>query len=481
MAEDPYGVDGREPASPVDAAEQRRLADIVDDRSERARPRDPGGPLLISGGGSIGVSTDGLLVYLARWGSAAQGLEECRRLLVRISDAANGEPFGPPLAQTRAPFAEAMRAVVHARDSAGDLRAGVEAAVRAYSAAEAGATAVGQQLAGMAAVLIGRALPAALVAVVAASPLLVLGALVANQVIPGTSAERGEELRRWFQAHPEIITDPGFVEAVRAVAMHSDNAWLGSLGMPPWLAALVSDDRIGVLGPESTAAAVLALGGAAGLLRETAVRVERTSATSLPTAAAGVGERLRRVPEDDQVRIERFDAPGLPPRWVVYIAPTNTFTPTLTDEPWDLASNIGGVAGRPSGSIRATAAAMTEAGIAAGDEVQFVGFSQGGLNAAALAASGAWTTAGLETHGAPTGNIPLPDALPGMAIRHSDDLVPALAGRQLPTDRLQIEQQAFPDEIPTNQVAPAHQRDSYYSTARTIDDARSPRCGIRSI
>ena len=61
-----------------------------------------------------------------------------------------------------------------------------------------------------------------------------------------------------------------------------------------------------------------------------------------------------------------------------------------TDEPWDLTSNVTGVAGLDAGSLRATELAMHDAGIRPDDEVQFVGFSQGGLVAARLAASGEW-------------------------------------------------------------------------------------------
>jgi pimeloyl-ACP methyl ester carboxylesterase len=175
------------------------------------------------------------------------------------------------------------------------------------------------------------------------------------------------------------------------------------------------------------------------------------------------------------VRIERYDAPGEPSRFVVYIGPTETFSPVATDEPWDLTSNVTGVAGLDAGSLRATELAMHDAGIRPGHEVQFVGFSQGGLVATRLAASGDWNAAGLETYGAPAGGIVLPDGLSGMAVRNTDDFIPALAGPQLDHHLLQVERRAFAEgsPIPVTEPAPAHQREAYVATATVVDAARS--------
>ena len=144
-------------------------------------------------------------------------------------------------------------------------------------------------------------------------------------------------------------------------------------------------------------------------------------------------------------------------------------------EPWDLTSNVGGVGGLDVGSFRATELAMHDAGIGANDEVQFVGFSQGGLIATMLAGSGEWNAAGLQTFGAPAGNIELPDGVSGMAIRNTDDFIPLLAGPQLDHHLLQVERRAFAEgtPLPTYHAAPAHQRDAYMATAAAVDMATS--------
>ncbi len=199
------------------------------------------------------------------------------------------------------------------------------------------------------------------------------------------------------------------------------------------------------------------------------------STTRVLDAANGTLGRLSRVPENDQVRIERYDVPGEPPRYLVYIGPTETFSPVATDEPWDLTSNVAAVAGLEAGSLRATELAMHDAGIRDSDEVQFLGFSQGGLIAARLAASGSWNAAGLETYGAPAGGIELPEGLHGMAIRNTDDFIPALGGPQVDHHLLQVERRAFAPgiPIPTAEPAPAHQREAYAATAAAVDAAQS--------
>ncbi|MES1169909.1 MAG: hypothetical protein ABUL47_04395, partial [Leifsonia sp.] len=98
-----------------------------------------------------------------------------------------------------------------------------------------------------------------------------------------------------------------------------------------------------------------------------------------------------------------------------------------------------------------------------------------GLIATMLAGSGRWNAAGIETFGAPAGNIELPDGLSGMAVRNTDDFIPMLAGPQLDHHVLQVERRAFAEgtPLPTYHAAPAHQRDAYMATATAVDQAAS--------
>ncbi|HWH26523.1 MAG TPA: hypothetical protein VNT53_07760 [Pseudolysinimonas sp.] len=431
---------------------------------------DTGGPLFVSPAGEFAVSTDALQAHSDRLGHLSDQLtSDSRRLrdLPHLGSAASGATARALSSEALLEEARtAMAAAAHVADRAKhELSVAIVDYTWAEHEAHARALGVSQTMTATFAPFMKMFLPGALLAGVGAAAVL-------------KDPARQRQLGDWLMRHPEIYTSPKFVEAVRMSVMSADDAAGGMAGLPPgaMAALLASAGYVGVQG-----GAVLAVEGARqfGLLQETDVRISTTSSATHPatpnSAALGVEERLARVPEGDQVRIEKYDAPGAEPRYVVYVGPTETFSPALTSEPWDLSSNIGGVAGMDSASLRATEMAMTEAGITADSPVELVGFSQGGLVAARLAASGDWHAVGLETHGAPTGNIELPRGLAGLAIRNSDDFVPALAGPQLDHTLTQVERRAFDEgaDIPTDKPGPAHQRGAYVATATAVDAAQS--------
>ncbi|MCU1417022.1 MAG: hypothetical protein JWP32_1196 [Schumannella sp.] len=438
------------------------------------QPVDPalGGRLRVTPGARAGepvvVVTDALLAHAERLTVLREGLAADARALGGAAWlAADQIALAPPVARR----GERELAAAHhlTREAAEIARRADEAlrlAIGGYSRAEAQRQA--EMIAAGAAIaqLLGPTLRVVLV--------LGLPAVLAAHAAGLPTPEQVTLLREWMLQHPELITDPAFVEAVRAGVMSIDDGAGSMLGLPPGVVALIAAGA-GFTGVEVGAGIVLAGAQPFGLLREGPVSVERISTTSLTAGPRGCVERLARVPENDQVRIERYDAPGEPPRFIVYVGPTETFSPVATDEPWDLTSNVTGVAGLSSGSIRATESAMHDAGVQPGDAVQFVGFSQGGLVATRLAASGEWNSAGLETYGAPAGGISLPAGLDGMAIRNSDDFIPALAGPQTDHHLLQVERRAFEpgSPIPTELPAPAHQRSAYVATATEVDRAES--------
>lgn len=434
-------------------------------------PVDPtlGGPLVLArpGTGAIVVTTDALEAHA----------ERLRRLRDSLAgDATALAALHPPSADQLAAVPAAVQSVRESATARSLVRAAAETAALADDALRSAvaryadeerrqrdrALALGAQLAvelgPILRQLVWMLLPAAAVAGLAGVP----------------SRAQLAALRQWMLDHPETITSPGFVEAVRITAMSMDELAGSVAGLPPGSATDLAGIA-GFTGVEAGAAYVIGAGRPFGMFREGPVSVDRVATATIASPAAGAAERLSRVPEGDQVRIERYDAPGMPPRFVVYVGPTETFSPEATDEPWDLTSNVQGVAGLDAGSIRATRAAMIDAGITPSDEVQLVGFSQGGLIATRLAASGDWNVTGLETYGAPAGNIALPDGISGMAVRNSDDFIPALAGPQLDDHLLQVERQAFApgSPIPTELAAPAHQRTAYDATAYVIDHAAS--------
>ena len=78
------------------------------------------------------------------------------------------------------------------------------------------------------------------------------------------------------------------------------------LGIPVPVAILLG--ATGVTGVRSSARGMLAVGPLVGLFRETPVKVDRVPVTQVTAPAAGAVERLQRVPEVNQLRIEKYDA-----------------------------------------------------------------------------------------------------------------------------------------------------------------------------
>ena len=424
----------------------------------------PSSPLLVHSGRSTLVSTDALLAHLPRLTALADALEtDGHRLALLSLDAPPGVLRGRLDAAERTAFALAdeVRALRHAIATAQELYAEGERVVMGLQdvSVEWGI-----------AYLANAATPLL--------PGLVVGGLLAWSRMPGTSEQKRAALQGWMLEHPGLVTSPVFSAFVRHAVMGADDAALGLAGAPPWVPVLLGEHGLGILGVDTSAAVLIAAGGVSGtpMFHETPVRVERTGVERIEAPPAGAEERLARVPDEEQIRIERYTAPGEEPRYVVYVAPTQTFSPVAGEEPWDLTSNVAGVAGLPAGSIRAVEQAMADAGIAPDSEIVLVGFSQGGLVADAVAASGDWNTVGLETYADPGGGIELPEGIRGVAVRHSDDFVVATGGPQVPTDRTIVERQAYPEgsEIPTDRAVPAHQRRAYEETARLLDSARSP-------
>jgi hypothetical protein len=431
-----------------------------------------GGDLLVSpavtAGDRVVVVTDALQAHAERIGRLRDELASDARALAALPSPGAALLAGaPPAAHAavRELAAGSARAAAAAR-VARQADEGLRLAIDRYSEQEEAEHARMIALGAVLGQLLGPALRTLI--------LLGLPAVLAARAAGIPDRAQVGAVRQWMLDHPEMITTPAFVEAVRAGVMSMDDAVGSAVGLPPGAAGSIAA-AAGFGGVQAGAAMLIAGASPFGLFRDGPISVDRVSTSSTTAGPQGAVERLARVPEHEQVRIERYDVPGAPPRFIVYVGPTETFSPVAADEPWDLTSNVTGVAGLSSGSLRATEAAMHDAGVRAGDAVQFVGFSQGGLVAARLAGSGDWNAAGLETYGAPSGDISLPPGLAGMAVRNSDDFVPALGGPQRDHHLLQVERRAFApgSEIPTELPAPAHQRSAYVATATEIDRAES--------
>ena len=427
---------------------------------------DVGGQLLVTRAGSAVVSTDALLASADRLRALERLLGEYIRRVV-MAEAVDGTTIPDGLIVR---IERVRTGCEHARDAFG--RAAEE-----YTRNEEAIEAVLHQAAGFLAAWLGPVLLGVLARLVLLQPgVLLVAALSGWAAIPDGPDGRLGTLRDFVLANPQLITSPEFTRFVSLLATSIDDAALGIAGVPPWIAALPGVDLgSGDGGVAFGATTVVALGSMIGMFRETPVTAIRESTGAAAPPPRGTRAWLDRIPEASPVRIERYEADGMPPRFVVYVGPTETFSPFSEEEPRDLNSNVQGVAGLSAGAFRVVEQAMADAGIRPEDEVVVAGFSQGGLVADLVIASGDWNVVGKQTFGAPSGNIPMPEGLFGMAVRNTDDFIPALAGPQLDHNVLQVEREAFVGDTPppTTLAAPAHQRAGYADTADAIDAAES--------
>lgn len=279
-------------------------------------------------------------------------------------------------------------------------------------------------------------------------------------------------LQRWVQTGrlaPQA--DPVLLRALQLVLSSLDDGVRGAqLTEQP--KDLLTDDPAAPYGLESTATLLAALFLHRAGAPMTVARTTRREVTS-PRSLASLVDRLPIGQEAaGQVRIERYDgADG--PRSIVYIAGTVTFDRDSGDEPFDLASDVLGVAHRPSDSESAVLEAMRSAGIGPDEPVLLVGHSQGALDAVRVAQDGGYRVGGVVQFGGPTGQITLPADVPVLSVEHDEDLVPVLGGTAASGAaglRRVVVRRSLPDggfgvaTSPATADFPAHDQEAYRRT-----------------
>lgn len=278
------------------------------------------------------------------------------------------------------------------------------------------------------------------------------------------------EMKRLAEHPGLVLSAPGFVASMRSLATHIDLPLAAVTGGPLGLWRQVFNPKPG---PDFAAS----MGARATNLvpnPRTHVTVSKTQSVAV-NAPTSLSELARRVPRSEagqpQVRIEKYRT-SQSPSWIVYCGGTVSMKPASTDEPWDMRSNLEVMAGQQSDSLEAVQVSMQQAGIAPGDDVLFVGFSQGGMLAAELARQADVGHADLVTFGAPIAQIDLNNVDGAIAVEHREDLVPALAGagNSAHSDRLIIAQRAFAS-VPIESGLPAHNMDRYANTVANAESA----------
>jgi len=444
--------------------------------------------LVISGSGSLAVATDELIGLAQSLDLLAGGSRESHLTLtmidVSVSPAALRLADAPISAiDAEGQVSVARSLLIDAHDRAAALAAGLRASALAYGQTEQQREQLAQQLAARLGGLAGGLTPMVLLA---ALPALLVGAEVLGTIalVPGGMEYLRRTAADMLANHRRELTDPATVELIRLMVMSTDDYFGGLLQVPPQVVSALGDEGAGVLGVNTAAAAIIMGAAPLGLLRETGVSVTAVPTAGVPGSGAtpprGIADRLDRIPgpesEDGEarVRIDTIHTAGRPDRFEVFIAGTASWDVANSETPFDQTSNLHGVAQLDPGSRRAVEKAMAESGVTPTSEVVFTGYSQGGLIARALAASGDYNTKGLVTFGGPGGQIEVPGTFPTVIVEHTDDLVPALGGTNLAPDAVTVRREVYADRLIDNDFSvPSHERGNYRDTAVLIDDAQS--------
>lgn len=438
-----------------------------------------------SSDGTVVVASDAVLTAIDRLNRMAERLSSLGRQLRDQLERADLQPTVFNLAPYAAIEAhrllgDAVRIVDSARHRAERISESISRALRTYSHVEGGVESAlhgveqfGAWQLGFDTLLLTGPVLATLWPVIASGVESSKTSLFGGV---GTEIESG--LQGFLKRHPALLNNPFSVAAIRETASNVDLFEAGLVGLPPGIATAL--DRAGVLGVKSAASEVINVGRVGGMFEETPVTVRITSTTEAVRPPTSLVDRSKSFPSaadepnGEQIRIDRYEIPGQGPRFDVFIGGTATFDPKATTQPFDLTSDVQGVAGRSAGSVRAVELAMAKAGITPETPVVLNGYSQGGLVASVVAASGRYNVDGVVTFGAPSGQVRLPSDVKVLSVRNTEDLVTALGGYDTNPNAVVVQRSLFPDgNPPTGDPVVAHRLSYYQQTAAVVDQADS--------
>lgn len=451
--------------------------------------------LVLRGGGAVTVATDGHLhlarVLVSLGSSCAEWADRVETVAQYDTTYASQGPVAVPGLDHEAGRASAARAVVRLRrasDDAAGLAGKLVTSAEAYGDVERVVASLFETSSAASAWLIGSSPGLLIVGALGLSGVALTGVLL-RTVIGALSGEAGEQLDAdAARTLRDVMATPAFADAVRSIVSSTDDLLVGFGGLPALLSAL---NRAGQGASGVAFAALVVARGAElagifpGSVPVTASTVshrkaEDDEAVGPPQTHEDLVDRMPKGGEGSpQIRIERHLAADGTDQWIVWTGGTiETGLPTSSTEPWDNQSNLRAVAGAAAESTAATREAMRLAGIPDGASVMHVGYSQGGIVAAAIAASGDFDSS-VVTFGAPVETVPFPDDLPRTHVEHEEDVIPALSGtRRDPVDGGTVVRRSLYDggpPPPGDDPLPAHSRDRYRETARLIDGSEDPR------
>lgn len=450
-------------------------------RAIQHKPRSTPSPavaddLIVSGGGSYAVATDELLAQADGLARLCSELAWARSMLLVID--ANIQPslliaLDAPLSTSRAEehLNQGRHILLRCEAEARMLSLSLHASIELYGVGEAITETLARELSQRLGYALGLL-----------SPLLVAVALpalapAAAGILLGLMLQ-GKDLGVWLAENKAMLANPTTVALIRGAVMSSDDFLGGALHVPLPVVAALGDQGVGLTGLPTSAALLLLMGRPVGALAETPVQVTRTLEKP-GSVSRTMEERAARIPQPEleangeQIRIDRYSQPGQPDRFEVFVSGTVDFGVGGT-EPWDMTSNVTGVAQLPAGSYRGLEQAMADAGVTADSPIVLTGYSQGALVASLIAGSGDYNVQAVVTFGAPAGQVVIPAEVPVLTIRHTDDIVPAIGGYDVNPHALVVERELFAGrQLPDDLVVPAHHFPYYQQTAGLVDNAES--------
>lgn len=191
------------------------------------------------------------------------------------------------------------------------------------------------------------------------------------------------------------------------------------------------------------------------------------SQSTPPTSLHNLAERLRN--HSGNIRIESYS--GKRGRTLVLFLPgTAQWNPVGGHKAFDLQSDLELIGdGTKSNSYRAANAALSAFGAKYSDRLLVVGYSQGGLVGAELAAK--HHLVGLVTMGSPIANEHIPNDVPVISLEHSNDVVPALSGKTNPIEANWVTASRHIQIAAGQTVFEAHEVRNYVETAALADES----------
>jgi hypothetical protein len=189
-----------------------------------------------------------------------------------------------------------------------------------------------------------------------------------------------------------------------------------------------------------------------------------------PTTLGDLVGNLSRLQSEapGSIRVEQIAGEG-PRQFVAYLPGMTMGTVANNRDPFNLTSGIYALAGSGASDAEAAAtAALRKAGIGAkaGDRVTLVGYSEGALVAANLAAKGDFKVSGVVSIGGQVGNVAVPKSVPVLSIEHSLDIPAKLDLKDNPNGKNWLSV-TLPSANPFN----AHDIANYLTSAKHVDSA----------